>query len=193
VLNNYGLSPPLQLFARLRVRESDAALVAAEDADDLRERLSSAGVAFASVPVASHVLFQPAGPLLTSSRCRATDWRVTAETPETDGRSGRYVVEARLPDATRFATVRVEHPFVSTRDVSILRLELSGDGRAWRAVENPRHAVEWAWAGRTLFAFSSGSTEIIVGGASARAVRAEIRLSYRGEGAITALCVRGQT
>ena len=193
VLNSYGYAPPLQLFARLRLRETDAALVAAEDAGELRERLDSAGVAFASEPIGSHVLFQPVGPLLTSARCRAADWRVTAEAADADGRSARYVVEARLPDSAPIATVRFEHPRVSTRDASILGLELSDDGRQWRAVDNPPRAVEWAWAGRTLFAFSGGATELILGGAPGRAVRVEVRLPYRGENAITALCARSQT
>ena len=187
VLNSYGLSPPLHLFARLRLRETDAALVAAEDAAELSERLDSAGVAIASEPIGPHVLFQPVGPLPTSARCRATDWRLTAEAPDADGRSARYVVEARLPDSTRIATVRLEHPRVSTRDASVLRLELSDDGRLWRAVDNPPRAVEWAWAGRTLFAFSGGSTEMILGGAPGRAVRVEVLLPYRGADAITAL------
>jgi hypothetical protein len=193
VLNSYGYSPPLQLVARLRLRETDAALVSAEDAGELRERLDAAGAAFQSVPIGPRVLFQPVGPLPTQARCRVTDWRVTAGTPDADGRSARYLVEAHLPDAARLATVRLEHPRVSTRDVSILRLELSDDGRTWRAVDSTRHAVEWAWAGRTLFAYSGGATEVILGGVPGRAVRAEVRLPYRGEGAITALCARSQT
>ncbi len=192
VLNSHGYSPPAYLYARPRLRETDAALVSAEDAGELRERLDAAGAAFVSVPIGSRVLFQPVGPLPISARCRATDWRVTAGAPDVDGRSARYVVEARLPGPTRLATVRLEHPLVSTRDVSILRLELSDDGRAWRAVDSAHRAAEWAWAGRTLFGFSGGATEVILGGARGRALRAEVRLPYRGEGAITALCARGQ-
>ena len=60
-------------------------------------------------------------------------------------------------------------------------------------MDGGRRAPEWAWAGRTLFAFSGGATEIVLGGAPARAVRVEVRLPYRGAGAITALCVRSPT
>ncbi len=190
VLNNHGLSPPVHLFARPRLRETDAALVAAEDAGELRERLDSAGVAFASEPVGTRVLFQLVGPLPTSTPCRGTEWRLTAEAPDPDGRGTRYVVEGRLAAPTRLATVRLEHPWVSTRHASIVRLEMSDDGRAWRAVDGRRRAVEWAWAGRTLFAFSAGATELVVDDAPAREVRVEVRLPYRGPEAITGLCVR---
>ena len=69
---------------------------------------------------------------------------------------------------------------------------LSDDGRAWRALDGARRLVEWAWAGRTLFTMSGGASELAVGGQAARAVRVEVRMPYRGEGAITALCVRAQ-
>ena len=150
-LNSHGFSPPTYLFARLRLRETDAALVPAEDAGELRARLDAAGVPATSEPIGPYVLFQPTGPAITSGRCRPTNWRVTAEVPEADGRSARYVVEGRLPEATRVATIRFEHPRVSTRHAAILGVGLSDDGRTWRAVEGVRSVPEWAWAGRTLF------------------------------------------
>jgi hypothetical protein len=189
-LNSHGFSPPTYLFARLRLRETDAALVPAEDAGELRVRLAAAGVLATSEPIGPYVLFQPTGPAITSGRCRPTDWRVTAEVPEADGRSARYVVEGRLPEATRVATIRFEHPRVSARYAAILGVGLSDDGRTWRAVEGVRSVPEWAWAGRTLFTLSGGASELAVGGASGSAVRVEVRLPYRGEGAITSLCVR---
>ena len=190
VLNNYGLSPPLLLFARLRFRETDAAVVAAEDAAELRERLDAAGFAVSSQPVGSHVLVQPVGPLPTSARCRATDWRVTGEIPDADGRGARYVVEGRLPEPMHVATVRFEHPRVSTRNVRLVGIRLSDDGAAWRpAKADP--VTEWVWAGRTLFAFSAGVTEVALGGAPGRFVRVELHLLYRGQGAIVSLCARG--
>jgi 4-amino-4-deoxy-L-arabinose transferase-like glycosyltransferase len=190
VLNSHGFSPPMQLLARLRLRETDAALVPAEDAAELRERLERAGLPVTSEPVGSYVLFQPAAPLATSGRCRPTDWRVTAEAPEPDGRSARYIVEGRLAEPARLTAIRLEHPRVSTRLAAIIGVELSDDGRAWRAADGARPVPEWAWAGRTLFAFSGGATELAMGGAPARAVRVEVRLPYRGAGAITSLCVR---
>ena len=48
------------------------------------------------------------------------------------------------------------------------------------------------WAGRTLFTFASGTSDLAVGGVSARALRVEVRLPFRGEGAITSFCVRAQ-
>jgi hypothetical protein len=189
-LNSHGLAPPTRLFASLRFRETDAALVPAEDAGELRERLEAAGVPVTSELIGPYVLFQPAGPLATSGRCRPIDWRVTAEMPEADGRSARYVVEGRLPEATRVATIRFEHPRVSTRHAAILGVGLSDDGRTWRVVEGVRPVPEWAWAGRTLFTLSGGASELAVGGASGSAVRVEVRLPYRGQGAITSLCVR---
>jgi Dolichyl-phosphate-mannose-protein mannosyltransferase len=192
VLNSHGFAPPTHLFARLRLRETDAALVPAEDAGELRERLEAAGLLVTSEPIGPYVLFQAAGALASSVRCRSTEWRVTAELPEADGRSARYVVEGRLAEPTRLAAIRLEHPRVSTRHLAIVGVGLSDDGRTWRTLDGVRPVAEWAWAGRTLFSFSGGVTELAVGGASGRAVRVEVRLPYRGEGAITSLCVRGQ-
>ena len=146
-----------------------------------------------SEAIGPDVLFQPVGPQLTSSRCRSTDWHVTAEIPDADGRGARYVVEARLRTPTRVATLRLEHPRVSSRHAAIVGVGLSDDGRTWQAIDNPRPVAEWAWAGRTLFTFSGGASELVVGGLPGRAVRLEVRLPYRGEGAITLLCVRGST
>ena len=188
-LNSHGFAPPTPLFARLRLRATDAALVMAEDADDLRARFASAGISVAAEPMGPYVLFQPVGPLIPATRCRPTDWRVTAETPEADGRSARYVVEGRLPASARLAAIRLQHPWVSTRHATITRVEVSDDGATWRAVD-ARPLGEWAWAGRTLFAFASGISELVLDGASGRAVRVEVRLLYRGAGAIGSLCVR---
>jgi hypothetical protein len=193
VLNSHGFSPPTHLFARLRLRETDAALVAAEDAGELLARFEAAGVPATSEPIGSAVLFQLAGPPVTSGRCRRLDWRVASETPEPDGRSARYVVEGRLPEAIRVATIRLEHPRVSTRYATILEVGLSDDGGTWRTVDGAHPVAEWAWAGRMLFTFSGGATELALGGRPGRAVRVGVRLPYRGEGAITSLCVRGST
>lgn len=148
---------------------------------------TTAGLAVTSEPVGSYVLFQPTGPLATSVRCRS------AELPEADGRRARYVVEGRLAQPTRLAAIRLEHPRISTRHVAIVGVGLSADGRTWRTPDGVRPVAEWAWAGRTLFTFSGGVAELAVGGASGRAVPVEVRLPYRGEGAITSLCVRGQS
>jgi hypothetical protein len=99
-------------------------------------------------------------------------------------------VEGRLPESTQVAAIRLEHPRVSARHAEIVGVALSDDGRAWRAADSARPVPEWAWAGRTLFTYSGGATELAMGGRPARAVRVEMRLPYRGEGAITALCVR---
>ena len=96
-LNSHGFAPPAPLFARLRLRATDAVLVMAEDADDLRVRLASAGISVAAEPMGPYVLFQQVGPRIPATRCWRLDWRVTAETPEPDGRSARYVVEGVLP------------------------------------------------------------------------------------------------
>jgi hypothetical protein len=190
LLNNHGLSPPMHLFARLRLRETDAALVSVEDAGELRDRFASTGLRFATEPLGSYVLFRPAGPV-PSTRCRATTWRLAAEVPDADGRGARYVVEGRLSDSTRIAGIRLEHPRVSARHASVVGVEVSEDDRAWRAVDGVRTIPEVAWGGRTLFAFSGGATEVHLGGASGRAVRVSIGLPYRGERAITSMCVRG--
>jgi hypothetical protein len=193
VLNSHGLAPPTYLYARFRLRETDAFLVPAEDAEELRERLKAAALAVTAESVGPYVLFQLVGPLVTSVRCRPTEWRVTGETPEPDGRSARYVVEGSLPTSARLVTIRLEHPRVSTRHTTILGVGVSDDGGAWRAVSEVRPVPEWAWAGRTLFTFASGVSELAVSGVSARAVRLEVRLPFRGEGAITSLCVRAET
>jgi hypothetical protein len=192
-LNSHGVSPPRRLYARLRFRETDAALVPAEDAGDLLARLESAGLPVTSEPIGPSVLVQPAGPLPRSARCQPTEWRVTAEVPEAAGRGTRYAVEGRLTEPTRLAAIRLEHPPVSTRHVAILRVGLSDDGRTWRALDGARRLTEWAWAGLTLFAMSGGASELAMGGQAARAVRVEVRMPYRGAAAITALCVRAQT
>jgi hypothetical protein len=193
VLNSHGYSPPTHLYARLRLHETDAALVAAEDAGELRERLEAAGLPVTAAPMGPYVLFQPAGPLATSARCRAMEWRVTAEVPDADGRGARYVVEGRLAESARLAVIRLEHPRVSTRHAAIVGVALSDGAGAWRTLGGVRAVPEWAWAGRTLFTFSGGATELGVGGQAARAVRVEVRLPYRGAGAITSLCVRAET
>jgi hypothetical protein len=192
VLNSHGFSPPTHLYARFRLRDTDAAVVPEEDAGDLQERLLAAGVRVTAEAFGPYVLMQPVGPLLTATRCRPTDWRVTAETPDADGRGARYVVEGRWPEAMRVGTIRMEHARVSTRYATILAVGLAEDGGTWRAVAGARPVPEWAWAGRTLFTFSGGVTELAVGGARGRAVRVEVHLPYRGAGAITALCVREQ-
>jgi hypothetical protein len=94
--------------------------------------------------VGSFVLFQPAGPVVTAARCRSAEWRVTRETPEADGRSARYAVEGRLPAPTRLAGIRLEHPRVSSRDTTILAIEASDDGGAWRPIADVRPVPEWA-------------------------------------------------
>jgi hypothetical protein len=190
VLNNHGLAPPTLLYARVRLRETDAALVPAEDADELRERLGTSGVRVTSEALGAYVLFQPAGPLVATARCRAADWRVTRETPEADGRSSRYVIEGRLAAFTPLAGIRLEHPRVSSHDTAVVAMEVSEDGEVWRPVPDVRAVPEWAWAGRTLFTFASGASEVALTGVSARAVRLEVRLPFRGQGAITSLCAR---
>ncbi len=165
----------------------------AEDAEELRERFRTVALGVTAESLGPYVLFQPVGPLVTSIRCRSTTWRVITETPEPDGRSARYVVEGRLPASTRLVTIRLEHPHVSSRFTTILGVGVSGDDGAWRPVSDVRPVPEWAWAGRTLFAFASGASELAVGGVSARGVRLEARLPFRGEGAITSLCVRTES
>ena len=62
VLNSHGLAPPMQLYARFRLRETDAFVVPAEDAPDLRERLAASGLRVTSEALGPYVLVQPAGP-----------------------------------------------------------------------------------------------------------------------------------
>jgi 4-amino-4-deoxy-L-arabinose transferase-like glycosyltransferase len=192
VLNSHGFAPSMLLYTRVRLRDTDAAVVPVEDAADLQERLATAGLRVTVESLGPYVLVQTQAPLLTGARCRPADWRVTGETPDPDGKGARYVVEARWPAAMRLGTVRFEHPRVSTRDVAILAIGVTADAGAWRAVTDARAVPEWAWAGRTLFTFSGGSTELALGGLSGRAVRLEVHLPYRGAGAITSLCVREQ-
>jgi 4-amino-4-deoxy-L-arabinose transferase-like glycosyltransferase len=190
-LNSHGLEPPSFLVTQLRLRETDAALVPGEDAEELRQRLRAADLPVTAEPMGPYVLFQPAGRFITTDRCQRTDWRVVAKVAEADGRSARYVVDGRLRNTARMATIRLEHPRVSARHAVILKVRVSDDGRTWRLVPATHAVVEWAWAGRTLFAFSGGVTELAMGGVSGRAVEVELRLPYLGDGPITALCVRG--
>ena len=81
---------------------------------------------------------------------------------------------------------------MSSRYTTILAIEASDDGGVWHPVADVRPVPEWAWAGRTLFTFASGASDLAVGSVSARAVRVEVRMPFRGEGAITALCVRAE-
>jgi 4-amino-4-deoxy-L-arabinose transferase-like glycosyltransferase len=191
-LNSHGFAPPMLLYARFRFRETDAAMVAAEDAGELEARLATAGVRVTTERLGPYVLVQPAGPQVSAPHCRPTDWHVTSETPDPDGKGARYVVEGRWTSAMRVGTIRFEHPRVSTRNATIVGVNLSEDGRAWRPVTDARPIPEWAWAGRTLFTFSAGATELALNGRSARAVHLDLHLPYRGEGAITSLCVREQ-
>ena len=92
----------------------------------------------------------------------------------------------------RVAAIRLQHPLVSSHDTALLALEVSEDEGTWRPVSDVRSVPEWAWAGRTLFTFASGASEIALAGVPARAVRLEVRLPFRGEGAITSLCVRAE-
>lgn len=191
LLNNHGLSPPAYLHAPLRLHETDAALVAPEDAGELRARLESAGVRFVEEPVAGHVLVRVRAPVATSPRCRAVRWRVTARSPGPDDRSTRLVIEASpLRDGARVSAVRLEHPRVSARHATVAAAATSADGGAWRPVEGFRPVPEWAWAGRTLFTLSGGATEVALGGVAARRLRVELDLPYRGNDAVTAVCVR---
>ena len=189
-LNSHGFTPPMQLYARVRLRESDAAVVPVEDAADLRDRLAAAGVRVTAEPLGPYVLVRVPEPPITAARCRPADWRVTGETPDPDAKGARYVVEGQWPSAVRLATVRLEHPRVSTRNAEILAIGLADDGQTWRPVPDARPVPEWAWAGRTLFTFAGGATELALGGRSGRAVRIEVHLPYRGAGAITSLCGR---
>jgi hypothetical protein len=70
---------------------------------------------------------------------------------------------------------------------------MAGHGaRSPTPIADVRPVPAWAWAGRTLFSFASGASDLAVSGVSARAVRVEVRLPFRGEGAITSLCVRAE-
>jgi 4-amino-4-deoxy-L-arabinose transferase-like glycosyltransferase len=191
LLNNHGLSPPSYLHAPLRLRETDAALVAPEDAPELRARLASAGVRVAEEPLGAQTLFRVRGPVATAPRCRRVPWRVGARGPAPDPGSTRLVIEAALPGSARVRAVRVEHPRVSTRHAAVAGAATSDEGIAWRPVAGVRPTPEWAWAGRTLFTVSGGTTEIALGeGVSARHLRVELDLPYAGEDAVTALCAR---
>ena len=191
-LDSHGLLPPARLATRVTLRETDAALVSAEDAAELRARFASAGLSVAAEPMGSRVLFRPVSPLAASGPCRQTDWRMTPEAPEpADGRA-RVVVEANLAGPTRLTSIRIEHPRVSTRDVSNVTAEVSDDGRAWRPVADVRPVAEWAWAGRTLFTVSGEVSELAVGATSGRAVRVAMRLPDLDARAITSVCVRGR-
>ena len=93
----------------------------------------------------------------------------------------------------RVVGMRLEHPRVSSRYTTISASGLSDDGGAWRPVSDGASGAGVGMAGRTLFTFASGASELALGGVSARGVRLEARLPFRGEGAITSLCVRTES
>ena len=87
--------------------------------------------------------------------------------------------------------VRVDHPLVSSRDVSVAALEVSPDGSAWRRVPDARRLPQWGWAGLTLFAYSEGYTEIALPAAPAGHVRVSFTMpDVEGRAPIRSLCVR---
>jgi hypothetical protein len=191
LLDSHGLSPPSYLHAPLRLRETDAALVPAEDAAELRARLEAAGVRSEEESLGSYALVVVRGPVATSPSCRRVQWRVAARRPGPDPRSARVVVDAVLSGEARVRALRLEHPRVSTRHAAVALAAASTDGSAWRPIEGARAVPEWAWAGRTLFTISGGATEIALGaGVSARHLRVELDLPYAGDDAVTAVCAR---
>ena len=188
-LNSHGFAPPAPLFARLRLRATDAGLVMAEDADDLRVRLASAGISVAAEPMGPYVLFQQVGP---RSRQPAAGPPTGASRPRPPSRTaGARATWSR--GASR--PPRASPPSGSSTPGSRLATRRSRGSRCPTTARpggrsTPRPLGEWAWAGRTLFAFASGISELVLDGASGRAVRVEVRLLYRGAGAIGSLCVR---
>ena len=151
----------------------------------------------ASEPIGARVLFQPVGPLPTAPRCRPTDWRVSARGARRGRPGARYVVDARFRDPMRIDDPPPGAPVgLDPRTRPFSGSELSDDGRSWRRPWTSRGACrEWAWAGRTLFAFSGGVDRDGPGRrARERAVRVEVLPAVpRVRDAITALCVRGVT
>jgi len=176
--DSHGDAPPARLADWVGLRVSDALLVPAEDADDLRTRLRSDGLGFAAEPLDGYVLFHGVDTVWRWP-CHRTRWRTTAEG-----------VDAELSEPREVVGVRLEHPPALAPRVPVPAVAVAVDGEAWRPVAALRRHREWAWAGRTLLALATQTEELVFAPARARRVRVTLRLP-EGEGArVEAVCVR---
>ena len=159
------------------------------------QRFTTAALPVTSEALGPFVLFQPVGPLrhvgpVPLGRLAGDGGDARRRTAAARGTPSR---DASRPPCVSSGSVwsTREYP-AGTRRFSGVGVSDDGGGVA-PGLRRARPVPEWAWAGRTLFTFSSGASELAVGGVSARAVRVEVRLPFRGEGAITSLCVRAES
>jgi hypothetical protein len=189
-----GVGAPARLWAPVELRPTDGLLVPAEDAAELRERLAGDGLRFREGRMGDGVLLYDLSPL-PRGRCRPTRWAVTtAGAVRPDGTVTPTVVEARLDAPAPVAGASITHPQVGVRHVRLLAVTASGDGRAWRPVTEHRRLREWAWAGRTLFAYSGAVDEVWWPATTAGAVRIELAIpDVDGRSPVTQVCLRAET
>jgi hypothetical protein len=177
--DSHGAAPSAYLADWVLVRPTDALLVPAEEAEDLRERLRGEAVAFAEEGSGDDVLFhglQTTWRWPCSSRVR---WRVTA--------GG---IEVELPEPWAVTGVRFQHFAVRTDRVPVPDVLLSEDGRRWEPPRELRRSREWVWGGRTLLALTSDTEDLTFAATRARRLRLGLALPPEAGTRITALCVR---
>ena len=117
----------------------------------------------------------------------------TCALPISDGKGGRYTVEARSRTTVRVAAVRIEHPRVSVRHVPLPAVAVSDDGLTWRPIADVRRLRDWAWAGRTLFRFSTGAQELLLPATRVGWLRVDFHLPYdAGDRPVDGVCFRGE-
>jgi hypothetical protein len=179
--------PPARLAEPVRLRATDALLVAEDDAEDLRGRLQEAGVEFRR----SRRRIPPPPRAGARGPRRRVPARPLAGRPGAgaSGGAGPADDRGRARDARPVVGVRLEHPtpVAGTRRSGGRRLpgrpELAaGPGRA--------PGRELGWAGRTLFRFSQAAQELVLPATVVRHLRVELARPGAGPAAVTRLCVR---
>jgi hypothetical protein len=187
VVDNHGAAPPPWLARSVRLRARDALLVPAEEVSDLRERLDGAGAEILAEPLGSHVLVRVLAPLDSPAPCQRQSRR--ALTPSPDGQD-RHVLEASLEEEALVSGIAFRHPPVPAGALRVLEVALSrAAGTAWEPAAGARMVPGWGWAGRTLFAASTGVSEVVFPSSPASAVRLTVAGAASAE--LRVLCVRG--
>jgi hypothetical protein len=194
VLDSHGRAgPPAWLGAPVRLRAGDALLVPAEDAPELRRRLEAGGVTFREEGAGAARLLHGLAPVESPAACRGAAWRIVDGAAGPAGSRLTSTVEARPRSVRRIAGIRLEHPLVSARDVSIESVAVSDDGRSWRPEPRARRLPSWGWAGRTLFRDSEGADELWLPETPARHVRVVlVTPDVEGRSPLVRVCVRGE-
>jgi hypothetical protein len=192
VLDNHGRArPPARLGAPVHLQPGDGLLVPGEEGEPLVARLRAESVAFREERIGDWLLVHGLAPVPATPRCRRTPWRVASGGSGPPGHLLAPVIEARLQEAGRVLGVRVEHPLVSSRHVTVATVEVSADGSAWRRVPAAGRVPQWGWAGLTLFAYSDAIAEIAMPATEAAHVRVTLTLpDVEGRASIRSLCVR---